>query len=331
MNHKIPNILVVDDVSVNRKLAGGILAGEFLVDTVKSGREALDFFTKKLPDLVLLDIYMEGMDGFEVFAKMQKTSETAKIPVIFLTADSNSSIEIRGFKAGAVDFITKPFVPDIMRERVRRVIELSRLRNHLQEEVERGLQKIEHLSLQTIRIIVSMLEMRCQFNHHSPQVADYAWKIANHLGKSPEKKAEIYYMGLLHNIGMLGIPDEILQKSSENCTEAEQEIISQGIITGANLLKEVTELPELWMGVKYHRENYDGSGYPEGLCGKAIPEEARIIAVACQCDWLERQGRMSQEEIFAQLISEKGRRFDPVIVDAMIRVVTTDKGSTAVY
>ena len=85
------------------------------------------------------------------------------------------------------------------------------------------------------------------------------------------------------------------------------------------------------MGVKYHRENYDGSGYPEGLCGKAIPEEARIIAVACQCDWLERQGRMSQEEIFAQLISEKGRRFDPVIVDAMIRVVTTDKGSTAVY
>ena len=93
MNRKIPNILIVDDVAINRKLAGGILAGEFLVDSVKSGREALDFFTKKLPDLVLLDIYMDGMDGFEVLAKMQKTPETAKIPVIFFTADNNSSID----------------------------------------------------------------------------------------------------------------------------------------------------------------------------------------------------------------------------------------------
>ncbi len=325
MNRKIPNILIVDDVAINRKLAGGILAGEFLVDSVKSGREALDFFTKKLPDLVLLDIYMDGMDGFEVLAKMQKTPETAKIPVIFFTADNNSSIEIRGFKVGIVDFIIKPFVPEIMRERIRRVIELSRLRNHLQEEVEKGLQKIEHLSLKVIKIIVSMLEMRCQFNNHAPQVADYAWKIADHLSKSPEKKAEIYYMGLLHNIGMLGIPDEILRKSSKECTEDEKEVISQGISAGANLLKDATELPELWRGVKYHRENYDGSGYPEGLCGKAIPEEARIIAVACQYDWLERQGGMSQEEIFAQLLSEKGRRFDPAIVDAMIQVITTEK------
>ena len=331
MTEPLAKILVVDDIPANRLLAGKILAGEFEVDSVKSGEEALDFFTRKIPDLVLLDIYMEGIDGFEVLEKMRAVPQTADIPVVFLTADDDHEVETRGFKAGAVDFITKPFIATVLQQRVRRIVELFRLRHQLQQEVERQTARTQRLSIQIVQSLVNTIEARGKnINGHSERVAKLAVDIAHGLHLSDDAQDTIFYMGLLHNIGKIAVPDEIVSKE-DDLTEAELEIVQQSTVIGANILRDVTEMRDIWKGAKYHRENYDGSGYPEGLCGKAIPEEARIIAVACQCDWLERQGRMSQEEIFAQLISEKGRRFDPVIVDAMIRVVTTDKGSTAVY
>ena len=325
MAENMASVLVVDDILANRRIAGKILADEFVVDTVKSGEEALDFFTKKIPDLVLLDIYMEGIDGFEVLEAMRKNPATANIPVIFLTADDDHEVETRGFKSGAVDFITKPFIPAIMLERVRRVIEHYRLRDNLRKEVARQTERIQRLSLQLTQVLVNTIEKRNQsIKGHSARVADYAWEIAHRLGKPMEEQENIYYMGLLHAIGKIGVPDAIINKE-DALTEAEEEIMQQTTVLGGEILKDVTELPNIWQGAKYHKENYDGSGYPDGLKGKAIPEAARIIAVACGYDVLTSKAKhLSQAEVRSQLEAESGRKYDPELAGIMLEIMDED-------
>ena len=326
MGEVLAKILVVDDILANRKIAGKILSGEFEVDSVKSGEEALDFFTKKIPDLVLLDIHMDGIDGFEVLERMKASAATANIPVIFLTADDEHEVETQGFKAGAMDFITKPFIAAIMLQRVRRTIELCHLRNELQAEVKRQTQRIERLSLQLTQVLVNTIEARDRsMNGHSMRVADYAWAIAHRLGAPAEQKENIYYMGLLHNIGKIAIPDEILNKEG-SLTGAEEEIVQQSTVIGADILKDVTELPKIWEGAKFYRERYDGSGYPNGLKGKEIPESARIIAMACAYDDLtSKRKNLTQQQVKDALEAERGKRFDPAVVDAMLQLITEDK------
>ncbi len=321
MTEPLAKILVVDDILANRKLAGKILAGEFEVDAVKSGEEALDFFTRKLPDLVLLDIYMEGMDGFEVLEKMKAQPETMDIPVIFLTADDDHEVETRGFKAGAVDFITKPFIAAILQQRVRRVVELFRLRHQLQQEVTAKTQKIQSLSMQIVQALVNTIEARGQsMNGHSLRVAKMAVEIAHRMRLTDDEQDVVFYMGLLHNIGMVAIPDEILQKEGP-LTEAEQEILQQSTVIGGNILKDVTELPTLWQGAKYHEEHYDGSGYPDGLKGREIPLGARIIAAACAWDRLVSEEKLSNQHVRERLAEASGILFDPRVVDTLQQIL----------
>lgn len=326
MAESLASVLVVDDIMANRKLAGKILADEFVVDSVKSGEEALDFLSKKIPDLVLLDIYMEGIDGFETMEKIKAAPSTANIPVIFLTADDDHEVELRGFQAGTVDFITKPFIPSIMLQRVRRAVELHHLQQNLSQEVSRQTKRIHRLSLQLVQVLVNTIEARDKrLDGHSERVADYAWEIANRMGKSAEQKENIYYTGLLHNIGHIGIPDEILNKQG-SLTEAEEEIVQQGTVLGANILKDVTELPDLWQGAKYHKEKYDGTGYPDGLKGTAIPEAARILAVACSYDLLTSgEKQLSQQEVRTRMSAGRGTEFDPVVLDVMLDMIDDDK------
>ena len=317
----LANVLVVDDILANRKLAGKILCNEFAVDTVKSGEEALDFFTRKIPDLVLLDIYMEGIDGFEVLEKMLAVPATAGIPVIFLTADDDPEVETKGLKAGAVDFITKPFIAAIMLQRVRRAIELSHLQHQLQQEVEQKTQRIQKLSLQLIQVLVNTLEARDKkLNGHSRRVADLAWEIARRMGKPQQEKESMYYMGLLHNIGKIAIPDEVLNKK-DKLTGTEQEIVQQSVVIGADILKNVTELPDLWQVVRSYKENYDGSGYPDGLRGRDIAEGARIVGAACAYDTLHAPRKnLSQAEIMQALTRMRGTRLDPEVVDILLKM-----------
>lgn len=312
---EMTSILMVDDILANRKIAGKILAGHFIVDTVKSGEEALDFFTKKIPDLVLLDIHMEGIDGFEVLRRMKDYPATAEIPVIFLTADDDHEVEADGFKAGVVDFITKPFIPAIMLQRVQRAMSLSLLSRNLQREVEKQTERVHRLSLQLIQVLVNTIEARDRrLNGHSVRVANYAWEIARRLGLPKEQQEMIFYAGMLHNIGKIGIPDNLVNKK-EHMTAAEWEVVQQATIIGGDILKDVTELPDLWKGARYYKENYDGTGYPDGLKGKAIPEIARIIAVACAYDTMKEIHAMIPMEIHQSLEKGRGTKFDPDILD----------------
>lgn len=331
----LPHILVVDDDAMNLRIAEKILKRKFHVDSVDSGEKALDFLKDRHPDLILLDLHMPGMNGFEVMKQLQADDSYRGIPVIFLTADDDREIEIRCFKEGALDFITKPFTADIVIQRVSRIVQLNRLQKNLQQEVEKQTwraearrRKVERMSLQIMRTLAGTIDAKDKYtNGHSTRVAEYAREIAKRTGKSEKEQEDIYYMGLLHDIGKIGIPDEIINKTSK-LTEEEYEIIKTHPVIGSDILKNISELPNIGIGARWHHERYDGKGYPDKLKGEEIPEVARIIGVADAYDAMtsKRSYRdvLSQEVVRSEIENGKGSQFDPHFADVMLSMMDED-------
>lgn len=329
------HILVVDDDAMNRKIAEKMLKSNYQVDSVESGKAALEFLEKEQPDLILLDIHMPDMDGFEVMECIMAQEKLRNIPVIFLTADNERDMEVKGFQKGALDFITKPFIADIMIQRVNRILELDRLQKYLQQEVDRQTQnaeerrrKVERMSLQMVQTLASTIDAKDKYtNGHSVRVAEYSRRIAVKLGKSEKEQEDIYYMGLLHDIGKIGIPDEIINKTSR-LTDEEYAIIKKHPIIGADILKNISEMPGIETGARWHHERYDGRGYPDGLKEEEIPEMARIIGVADAYDAMasKRSYRdvLPQEVIKEEIRKGKGTQFAPDAADAMLELMEED-------
>ncbi len=328
-------ILVVDDDAMNLRIAEKMLESQFHIECVKSGREALEFVERVIPNLILLDLHMPGMDGFQVIAALRAQERFREIPVIFLTADNDRDTEIKGFREGALDFITKPFIADIAISRVNRILELSRLQKDLQTEVkkqtrtaEERRQKVERLSSQIMETLAGTIDAKDKYTKgHSSRVAEYALKIAEKLGKSEKEQQDIYYLGLLHDIGKIGIPDGIINKTSR-LTDDEYEVIKTHPAIGAEILENISELPELALGARWHHERYDGRGYPDHLKGEDIPEMARIIGVADAYDAMtsNRSYRsvLPQSVVRGEIEKGKGSQFDPLFADKMIEMIDED-------
>lgn len=329
------HILVVDDDAMNLRIAEKMLMENFMVSSVDSGEKALAFLRSNVPDLILLDLHMPVMDGFEVMKKLQDNSIYREIPVIFLTADDGRDVEVKGFQAGALDFIKKPFIADIMMQRVNRILQLDRLQKNLQQEVEKQTkvaearrQKVERLSLQIMSTLAATIDAKDKYtNGHSARVAEYAKKIAERIGKSEQEQEDIYYVGLLHDIGKIGIPEEIINKTSR-LTDEEYEIIKTHPVIGNNILKNISELQDIGVGARWHHERYDGKGYPDRLKGDEIPEVARIIGVVDAYDAMtsKRSYRdiMPQEIVRGEIEKGKGSQFDPYYADVMLALIDED-------
>lgn len=330
------SVLVVDDDAMNLQIAEKMLSGGFRVHSVDSGKKALEFLKTQVPDLVLLDIHMPDMNGFEVLAQMRADRVLGEIPVIFLTADDDRDTEIKGFQAGALDFIKKPFVADIMLQRVNRILELNRLQKHLQQEVEKQTrvaeerrQKVERLSVQIMSALAATIDAKDAYtNGHSTRVAEYAKEIARRIGKSEQEQEAVYYAGLLHDIGKIGIPGEIINKTSK-LTDEEYEKIKTHPVIGSNILKNISEMQDIGVGARWHHERYDGRGYPDHLNGTDIPEVARIIGVADTYDAMtsKRSYRdvMPQEVVRSEIEKGKGSQFDPDFAEVLIGMIDEDK------
>lgn len=329
-------ILVVDDDAANLRMASHILTAEGMrVSCLKSGEDALRFLQENRPDLILLDIHMSGMDGFETIAAVRSNEKTADIPVIFLTADDDSETETQGLKAGAMDFIKKPFVPQVLLLRVRHTIELIRLQENLAQEVEKKTQevkaqheKLDKISVQIVKALSGAIDAKDTYtNGHSTRVADYSRKIAKHAGFSAKQQDDIYMMGLLHDVGKIGIPGVIINKPGK-LTDEEFEKIKTHPALGEGILKNITEFPQLAVGARWHHERYDGKGYPDGIAGEDIPTEARIIAVADAYDAMS--SRRSYRDVLAQnvvreeMAKGRGTQFDPDFADIMLAMIDGD-------
>ncbi|MDO4515431.1 MAG: response regulator, partial [Lachnospiraceae bacterium] len=320
----------------NLKMASRILKGEGMrVSCLKSGEDTIKFLKENRPDLILLDIHMPGMDGFETIAAVKENKETADIPVIFLTADDDSETETRGLRAGAMDFLKKPFVPEVLLLRVRHTIDLLRLQRDLESEVKKKTQevvlqneKMEKISRQIVTALTGAIDAKDTYtNGHSVRVAEYATKIARRAGFSSEIQNDIYVMGLLHDVGKIGVPDAIINKPA-SLTDEEYAQIKNHPVMGARILKNITEFPKLITGARWHHERYDGKGYPDGISGEDIPTEARIIAIADAYDAMSSRRSyrdvLPQEKIRFEIEKGKGTQFDPVFADIMLGMIAED-------
>lgn len=329
-------ILVVDDDASNLKMASHILSGEKMrVSCLKSGEDALRFLQGNRPDLILLDIHMPGMDGFDTLAAIREDKDTAGIPVIFLTADDDSKTETKGLKAGAMDFLKKPFVPEVLLLRVRHTLELIRLQTDLAHEVEKKTQevlvqheKLERISMQIVTALSGAIDAKDTYtNGHSTRVADYSREIARRLGLSEKEQDDIYMMGLLHDVGKIGVPDAIINKPAK-LTDEEYSIIKQHPTMGAEILTNITEFPKLSTGARWHHERYDGKGYPDGIAGDEIPLEARIIAIADAYDAMSSRRSyrdvLPQLQIYSEVQKGKGTQFDPAFAEIMLSMIDED-------
>ena len=324
---KMKHILLVDDNIANLKVAQSILKEFYKISLTKSGKQALAFCDKQKPDLILLDIYMPEMDGFETIKRLKSNPNTAKIPVIFLTAKANSDIESQGFECGAVDFITKPFNKNSMLHRIDTHLQLSSYQNYLE-------QSIRSLQDSIISSFSELIECRdTETGGHVERTKQYVEVLAKELmrrGAYPDILNEKYIEELvcsaaLHDIGKIGISDLILLKPGR-LTDEEFEKMKQHTIIGWRVLGNMMEKTPVYkyLGLAQevaisHHERFDGRGYPYGLKGEEIPLSGRIMAIADVYDALiaDRVYRkaMSNEEACEIIMAGKGTQFDPVIIE----------------
>lgn len=319
-------IMVVDDTPSNLQYAMQVLSEKYKVVPVKSGVAALTALDKVRPDLILLDIEMPDMDGYETIRKIKQKPDCENIPVIFLTSHADKESEIRGFKEGAGDFIMKPFVPEIMLARVASQIQLSSLVNEFEKEVDKKTKDIKKLTFQAIMAIAKTVDAKDKYTRqHSTRVAKYSREIATRSGQFCEEQIEIIYRtALLHDIGKIGIPDAVLNKPGR-LTDEEFDIMKKHTTIGANILVDVTLIKDVDKGAKYHHERYDGRGYPQGLAGEEIPIVARIVGVADAYDAMTSdrayRKRLDAEIVKSELIKGRGAQFDPVFCDIMLGIM----------
>ncbi len=326
-------IIVVDDDLTNLKMAGHILSKKGMrVTALKSGQALLDYVSANgAPDLILLDVNMPGMDGFETLTRLRgQKSDAAAAPVIFLTAEDNETSEMTGLSLGAMDFIKKPFIPDVLALRVRHTIDLNHLQQDLSREVTKKTEENAALFLHVVEALADAIDAKDTYtNGHSGRVAAYAREILRRRGCTPEQEREIYMMGLLHDVGKIGIPDAIINKPAR-LTEEEFDVIKTHTVMGAKILNNIREMPGLVTGARWHHERYDGTGYPDGLSGEDIPEPARIIAVADAYDAMSSRRSyrdiLPQQTVREELVKGRGTQFDPAFADIMLAMMDEDAG-----
>lgn len=319
---KKQTVLVVDDTPENIDILDGILNTEYNVKVAINGMMALKIAEKILPDIILLDIMMPGIDGYEVCKKLKENPLTRKIPVIFVTARDQVIDEENGFKAGAVDFIIKPVSASIVKARVRTHLDLYDQKKILEMLVFEKTKEVLDTRLEIIKILGRAAEHRDnETGFHLVRMSNYCKIIARNYG-FPESESELLKeASILHDIGKIGIPDNILQKPGI-LTEEEWTIIRNHTFMGANIIGEHnSQLMKIARAIALeHHERWDGMGYPRGLKGEDISIYARITAIADVFDALTVKRPYKEawpvEKAVSFINSEAGKQFDPRVIHA---------------
>ncbi len=319
------HILVVDDSKTNLAIAKQELSEEYQVTPVISGFQALQFLEKRSTDLILLDINMPEMDGKETLRRVKENPLWAKIPIIFLTADSTPETESDCLALGADDFIAKPFVPKVMRRRIARIIELNELRYDLETRLEEKTREVERVTIQAIMAIANTIDEKDKYTSgHSSRVAKCAVALAKEIGWNEEECQNLHYVALLHDIGKIGVPDNILNKPSR-LTDSEFAILKQHPAMGNAILKDIKSIEHVTEGAYYHHERYDGSGYPCGIKGEDIPVTARIVGIADAYDAMTTsriyRPKLTNEDVIHEFEKGCGTQFDPEFCKIFVQMM----------
>ncbi|WP_245971466.1 HD domain-containing phosphohydrolase [Calidithermus terrae] len=332
-------ILLIDDEPANVVFLERLLRkdeGLHLIST-QDPREVTGLYLRHHPDLVLLDLHMPHLDGFEVLEQLQRLDRgNDLVPKVVLTADATPEARHRALSLGAKDFLTKPLDALEVLLRVKNHLETRRLHRALQGEnsllseiVRDRTQELEAARLEVLDRLARAAEYRDdETGEHVKRVAANAARLAEALGLDFNTVDVIRHTAPLHDVGKIGISDLILKKPGK-LTPEEFEVVKTHTVIGAGLLAGGrTEMLQVAERIaRSHHERWDGSGYPDGLAGEAIPLEARIVSVVDVFDALTSKRPYKRawtvEEALAEIAAQAGRQFDPRIVEALLRIQTT--------
>lgn len=346
MNGNRNKIILVDDKIVNLTVGRNALAEKFDVFTVPSGEKLLALLTKVMPDMILLDIEMPEMNGYEVIKILKSNPETEHIPVIFVTARDDTGSELEGLSLGAIDYVSKPFSPPLLLKRIESHLlaesqkkELQKYNDNLEERVREKAKTILELQNAVLETMAELVECRDDVTGgHIERTKQYLKIMIDEL---LEKK--LYYeeasswdvdlfilSAQLHDVGKIAINDSILHKPAR-LTAEEFEKMKKHAAFGGTVIEKIqkrTSEQEFLSYAKilavHHHEKWDGTGYPDGLAGYDIPLPARLMAIVDVYDALisERPYKQpfSHEEAVKIIVDGKGTQFDPSLVDLFLSV-----------
>jgi len=311
-----PTLLLVDDEPVNLRVLKRLLESECQLIFAKNGEEAIKLAEARQPNLILLDVMMPGLTGFEVCRHLKKQSKTKHIPVIFVTALNDEHDETEGFDAGAVDYITKPISPAIVKARVKThlsLVQADELLNSRLQVVQRLGKAAEYKDNET--------------GMHVMRMSHFAKELALAYGLTEQQAEILLHAAPMHDIGKIGIADSIMLKPGK-LTDEEFSTMQKHPEIGAEIIGDCGDsiLLNVAKSVSLtHHEKWDGTGYPKGLAGEDIPIEGRICAIADVFDALTSKrpykDAWSIEDTVAFLKEQKGKHFEPKLVDLMIEIL----------
>ena len=341
-----PLIYCVDDTPANLSLLHGYLSGSYKVKLINSGEKALALLDKEHPDLVLLDVMMPGLDGFEVCRRIRNNPETRHIPILFITAKNTADDEQEALQAGGNDFISKPINPKVLSARVKTHLELKNYQDllrqenrNLEVELQQRLSDIFKLQDATLAVMISMAEFRDEdTGNHIKRTQLYIAELAKEfadchpdVGLDARQIELIVKAAPLHDIGKIGIPDHILLKPGK-LTPEEFEVMKTHAQKGYDMLQTAAKgmgyygefLNKAQEVAISHHEKWNGSGYPHGLAGDAIPLAGRMMAVVDVYDALTShrpyKKAWSHADAIAFIQDQAGQHFDPNLTAAFLRI-----------
>lgn len=308
-----PRVLIVDDEPANLKVMREVLGNQYRMSFAKSGDAALALLEKELPKLILLDIMMPDMNGFEVCQIVKRNPKTSHIPIIFVTALGDESDEYKGFELGAVDYITKPISPAIVRARVNThlsLVQAEQLKQAHVDLVERLGRAAEYKDTDT--------------GEHIVRMSQYSKVLALALGMDEQRAELLRQAAPMHDVGKIGIPDAILLKPGK-LTSEEFDHMKEHTTIGAQILANSSS-PLLQLAHTLaieHHEKWDGSGYPNGIKGEEISVEGRIVAIADVFDALTSKRpykeAWSVEKTVLHMQEQAGTHFDPALIELLVK------------
>lgn len=340
MNIERPTVLVVDDDVSNLYVIMEALKDQYVVVTATNGTRALNkAISAPLPDIILLDVMMPDISGYDVCTKLKGNEATRGVPVIFVTALSEIGDETKGLELGAVDYITKPINPSLVKARVRNQLELKRHRDRLEAMVRERTKELVLTQQATIEMLADLAETRDpETGCHIKRTQEYVCALAHaarqlsdlELFMDDESIDMLYHSAVLHDIGKVGVPDAILNKEGKLSKEEfsmmkEHCIIGYKAMLGAQRkLGENSFLRLAGEIALTHHERWNGTGYPRGLSGAEIPISGRIVAVADVYDALVCQRiykpPFTHKEAVNIIVGESGKQFDPRFVKAFLAI-----------
>lgn len=333
-------ILLVDDDIGNLKRAQNILGSEYRISATTSGKMALSVLSKVTPQLVLLDVNMPEMDGFETFEAIKALDGGSSIPVVFLTGDGDADTETRCFEAGATDFVAKPFVPQVLISRVKRILENKHYQNNLEEMVSSQVDTITRIQNEVITGIANLIESRDgSTGLHVKNTQNYVRILTKELrrrGMYPDILDKEYEnntikASVLHDIGKIKIPDAILLKPGR-LDDDEFTIMKTHAALGGEIIDKIIANVEDEKYIEIarqiarsHHERWDGNGYPDRIAGEDIPLCARIMAIADVFDALYQERCYKPpirpiSKVLGILEENSGTQFDPNLLEVFLEL-----------